>query len=270
MPILRKSGAPSAADRDGARSGGGASARAAETSTRPAADAFRVARVAEPLRQSVIASLRGAIAAGRYKAGDRLTERDVCEMTGVSRTLVREAFRQLESEGLITVVPHRGPVVSRVTPEQAEGIYQVRSVLESLAAELFAVHAGDDDRRALRQALKNIKSALDSTDPIARLNAKNEFYECLLRGAGNESLAQTLNLLNSRIMVLRSTSLQARGRGKESVRELTTLVEALEARDARAARAAAKVHVDNAAAIALAILRSQELLASGAINGNGQ
>src|SRR5687767_6481719 len=125
MPILRKSGAPSAADRDGARSGGGASARAAETSTRPSADAFRVARVAAPLRQGVIASLRGAIAAGRYKAGDRLTERDVCEMTGVSRTLVREAFRQLESEGLITVVPHRGPVVSRVTPEQAEGIYQV-------------------------------------------------------------------------------------------------------------------------------------------------
>ena len=270
MPILRKSGAPSAArlatklatESDAARAGG-------KVTPRPAADdAFRVARVAAPLRQSVIASLRGAIAAGRYKAGDRLTERDVCEMTGVSRTLVREAFRQLESEGLITVVPHRGPVVSRVTPEQAEGIYQVRCVLESLAAELFAVNAGDDDRRALRQALKNIKAAFDSADPIARLTAKNDFYDCLLRGAGNESLAQSLNLLNSRIMVLRSTSLQARGRGKESVKELTTLVEALEARDARAARAAAKVHVDNAAAVALAILRSQQT-GNGATNGNG-
>ena len=260
MPILRKSGAPSAAEADAARAGGTAPPRPA------ADDAFRVARVAAPLRQSVIASLRGAIAAGRYKAGERLTERDVCEMTGVSRTLVREAFRQLESEGLITVVPHRGPVVSRVTPEQAEGIYQVRCVLESLAAELFAVHASDDDRRALRQALKNIKSAFESADPIARLTAKNDFYECLLRGAGNESLAQSLNLLNSRIMVLRSTSLQAKGRGKESVRELTTLVEALEARDPKAARAAARVHVDNAAAIALAILRSQH--SHG--NGNGQ
>ena len=260
MPILRKSGAPSAAERDVARGGG-------STPPRPAADdAFRVARVAAPLRQSVIASLRGAIAAGRYKAGERLTERDVCEMTGVSRTLVREAFRQLESEGLITVVPHRGPVVSRVTPEQAEGIYQVRMVLESLAAELFAAHAGDDDRRALRQALKNIKAAFESADPIARLTAKNDFYECLLRGAGNESLAQTLNLLNSRIMVLRSTSLQAKGRGKESVKELTTLVEALEARDPKAARAAARVHVDNAAAVAMAILRSQQIHG----NGNGQ
>lgn len=230
-------------------------------------DPFRVARVAAPLRQSVIASLRSAIAAGRFKAGDRLTERDVCEMTGVSRTLVREAFRQLESEGLITVVPNRGPVVSRVTPEQAEGIYQVRCVLEGLASELFAEHASAEDQQALRQALKNIKAALENSDPVARLNAKNDFYDCLLRGAGNEALAQTLNMLNSRIMVLRATSLQAKGRGRESVKELAVLVDALEARDARAARAAARLHVENAAEAAVAILRSQQ---PGPNGGGGQ
>ncbi|HET9652240.1 MAG TPA: GntR family transcriptional regulator [Usitatibacter sp.] len=236
-------------------------ARAHAVSAEPAPapdDAYRVARVAAPLRQSVIASLRNAIAAGRFKAGDRLTERDVCEMTGVSRTLVRETFRQLESEGLITVLPHRGPVVSRVTPEQAEGIYQVRAVLEGLASELFALNASDEDLRALRQALKNIRSALDTTDPVAKVNAKNEFYECLFRGTGNEALGQTLNTLNSRIMVLRSTSLQAKGRGKESVKELAALVDALSARDAKAARAAAQVHVENAAKAALDILRREQ------------
>ena len=191
----------------GADSGSRARTRGPVAAPRPAADdSFRVARVAAPLRQSVIASLRNAIAAGRFKSGDRLTERDACEMTGVSRTLVREAFRQLEVEGLITVVPHRGPVVSRVTPEQAEGIYRVRSVLEGLASELFAAHATEEDQQALRQALKSIKAALENPDPVARLNAKNEFYECLMRGAGNEALAQTLSLLNSRIMVLRATA----------------------------------------------------------------
>jgi DNA-binding GntR family transcriptional regulator len=230
---------------------GGARSRAAD-------DTFRVARIAAPLRQSVIASLRSAIAAGRFKAGDRLTERDVCEMTGVSRTLVREAFRQLESEGLITVVPNRGPVVSRVTAEQAAGIYQVRGLLEGLASELFAEHASEEDQQALRHALKNIKAALENADPVARLNAKNEFYDCLLRGAGNEALAQTLNMLNARIMVLRATSLQAKGRGRESVKELALLVDALDARDARAARAAARAHVENAAEAAIAILRSQQ------------
>ena len=236
---------------------------AADAETRDQDDAYRVTRIAAPLRQSVIASLRNAIAAGRFMAGDRLTERDVCEMTGVSRTLVREAFRQMESEGLITVVPNRGPVVSRVTPEQAEGIYQVRRVLEGLASELFAAHATEEDLLALKQALKKIKAAIESPDPVVRVNAKNEFYDCLLRGTRNEALAQTLNILNSRIMVLRSTSLQAEGRGKQSVKELAVLVDALAERDAKAARAAAFLHVQNAAAAALAILKSQEAQANG-------
>jgi len=169
----------------------------------------------------------------------------------------------MESEGLITVVPNRGPVVSRVTPEQAEGIYQVRRVLEGLASELFAAHATEEDLLALKQALKKIKAVIESPDPVVRVNAKNEFYDCLLRGTRNEALAQTLNILNSRIMVLRSTSLQAEGRGKQSVKELTVLVDALAARDAKAARAAAFLHVQNAAAAALAILKSQEAQANG-------
>ena len=176
---------------------------------------------------------------------------------------MREAFRQLESEGLITVVPHRGPVVSRVSSAQAVGIYDVRRVLEGLASELFAQHASDEDQAALRLALKNIKGALAGADPIARVNAKNEFYEVLLRGTGNEALAQSLNLLNSRIMVLRSTSLQAKGRGRESVKELAVLVDALVARDAAKARAAAMLHVENAAKSALAILGRQEAAADG-------
>ena len=58
---------------------------------------FRVVQIAAPLRHSVTESIRNAITLGRFKAGERLPERDLCEMTGVSRTLVREALRQLES-----------------------------------------------------------------------------------------------------------------------------------------------------------------------------
>src|SRR4029453_14605723 len=69
---------------------------------------FRVEKIAAPLRHGVTESIRYAIALGRFKGGERLPERALCEMTGVSRTLVREALRQLESEGLIKVLPHRG------------------------------------------------------------------------------------------------------------------------------------------------------------------
>ncbi|TCT04231.1 GntR family transcriptional regulator [Aquabacter spiritensis] len=219
---------------------------------------FKVARLAAPLRHSVVDSIRNAIAVGRFKVGERLPERGLCEMTGVSRTLVREALRQLESEGLITVVPHRGPVVAGVTPEQAEGIYQVRAQLEGLACELFVAKATDAMRKALKDAYKQLKSAMMSNDPSIRVNAKNRFYQCLIEGAGNEALGQTLHLLNSRITVLRATSLQVPGRVKVSLRELNDLVEALMAGDGPAARAAAVHHVAMAAEAAIDILRREQ------------
>ncbi len=218
---------------------------------------FQVARIAAPLRHSVVESIRNAIAVGRLKPGERLPERELCEMTGVSRTLVREALRQMESEGLIKVIPHRGPIVAHVTVEEAEGIYQVRRELEGLASELFAEAASDRQRAALREAFRQLKAAFRSDDSIVRLNAKNRFYECLVEGSGNEALGQALRLLNSRVMVLRSTSLQTPGRARQSLKELSRLMEALKARDTKAARKAAAEHVSNAATAALNFLRSQ-------------
>jgi len=225
---------------------------------------FRVIRVAAPLRQSVVESIRNAIATGRFAAGERLTERDLCEMIGVSRTLVREALRQLESEGLIDVLPHRGPVVARVTVEQAKQIYQVRRELEGLASELFAVNASADDRKALRKAFLQLKSAINSPEPGVRLAAKNEFYACLLRGSGNEALRQVLGLLNSRVTLLRATSLSVKGRSQASIAELTALVKALMARDGPAARQAAALHVANAADAAIDVLRAEQRASASA------
>lgn len=219
---------------------------------------FRVERVAAPLRQSVTESIRYAIATGRFKAGERLPERELCEMTGVSRTLIREALRQLESEGLIDVVPHRGPVVARLSVEQARGIYQVRILLEGLACQLFAENASDPQRAALAQAFDRLRTSFESADPMARLQAKNQFYDVLIDGSGNAALGQSLRLLNARIMLLRATSLQAPGRSRESLRELGDLMEALASRDGERARLAAVRHVESAAAAALEFLRNSE------------
>ncbi len=219
---------------------------------------LRVMRVAAPLRQSVVESIRNAIATGVFAPGERLTEKGLCERIGVSRTLVREALRQVESEGLIDLVPNRGPVVARITVAQAEQIYRVRMELEGLAAELFAIHATTQHQRALKDALKQLKSSIRSEDASARLAAKNDFYACLLDGCGNEALAEMLGLLNSRVTLLRATSLQHKGRVRTSIVELTALVDALMRRDERAARLAASKHVENAAQAALNVLRSQQ------------
>ncbi len=216
---------------------------------------FKVQRAASVLRHSVTESIRNAILVGRFRPGDRLPERELCEMTGVSRTLVREALRQLESEGLIMVIPHRGPVVERLSPEQARGIYQVREELEGLACQLFCENATEAQLSALRQAFKVLKKSLTGGTALEQIAAKNAFYQQLLDGAGNEALTTTLRLLNSRVMLLRSTSMQAPGRARHSVAELSDLLAALEARDGKAARSAGSLHVRNAADVAIGILQ---------------
>jgi len=219
---------------------------------------FRVEKVAAPLRQSVTDSIRNAIAVGVFEAGEHLPERELCELTGVSRTLVRESLRQLESEGLIEVRPHRGPIVSRLSRKQAEGIYQVRIELEGLACQLFAEHADKKQFRRLEEALSALKDAIAEGDAMERLKAKNEFYNNLIDGTGNEALGQTLRMLNSRIMLLRSTSLQAPGRAPDSIKELSDLLDALKAGDGPRARELGRQHVRQAATAALAFLPEDE------------
>lgn len=218
---------------------------------------YRVERMAAPLRHSVTENIRYAIATGRFKGGERLPERELCEMTGVSRTLIREALRQLESEGLIEVVPHRGPVVATLSADQARDIYDVRILLEGLACRLFAEKATEAQRTALKQAFERLRASLELPDPMARLDAKNRFYECLIEGSGNGALGLSLKMLNARIMLLRATSLQAPGRSAESMRELTDLMEALEARDGEAAARAAQFHVESAAQAAMQFLQQK-------------
>src|SRR5215469_13320378 len=86
------------------------------------------------LRDQVVGNLRNAIINGQLAPGARLIERQMCELLGVSRTLVREALRQLEAEGWIRILPNRGPVVISMTPEEVRELYEVRSALEGIAA----------------------------------------------------------------------------------------------------------------------------------------
>ena len=221
---------------------------------------FLVDKVAAPLRQQVTESIRNAIAVGHFQPGQRLRERDLCELTGVSRTLVRETLRQLETEGLIEVHANRGPVVSKLTRQQAADIYKVRSLLEGLAAELVASEASDAAIEELVQAFEKLRSAMKAEDVIDRLTGKNQFYEVLIKVANNQALGDTLRMLNSRITLLRSTSMQVPGRTEQSLMELENVIDAIKRRDAPLARAAVTLHVRNAAAAALGRLEEENTL----------
>ena len=98
---------------------------------------LRVVRSMVSLKKQVVESLRTAIFDRRFSPGDRLVERELCEMLDVSRTLLREALSQLEAEGVVQIIPHRGPIVAVYRAEDAKSIYEVRAALEEMAGRCF-------------------------------------------------------------------------------------------------------------------------------------
>jgi DNA-binding GntR family transcriptional regulator len=212
--------------------------------------ALKIPRDSATLRQQVTNRLRLAITEGRFRPGDRLTERELCELLGVSRPLVREALRQLEAEELVTSIPYRGPVVSDISIAQARKLYLVRSALEGMACRLFALHGSAAARTALRQSLDRFAVALGTGDRATIVAAKNAFYACLLAGAGNEILESHARQLQARVSYLWSSSLSHPGRVAQSIREMDGMVSAIERGDADAAEQACRVYLSHAVEVA--------------------
>ena len=203
------------------------------------------------LREQVAERLRLAIATGRFAPGARLIERELCEMMGVSRTSLREALRELQADGLITLQPNKGLSVSVVTEDTARSIYEVRATLEGLAARLFAQRATDAQIAALRQTVEQLAEVYSNFTGEAFIAAKTRFYDILLEGAGNEVASEMLRRIHTRVSQLRVVSLSSAERAGQSIRELREFMDALEARDADRAWRVCTAHVEAAAAAAL-------------------
>jgi len=219
---------------------------------------MRIATLAAPLRREIEARLRAAIVEGRFKPGDRLIEREMCELLGVSRASLREALRQLEAEELVTIVPHRGPVVSEITLEEAQQLYDVRAMLEGLAARRFAETASDQDIATLRQRLEVFARAVKGKGDQSLISAKAGIYEILLERCGNNLARRMLTQLNNRVGLLRATSMQEKGRIHNTLAEVTRIVDAIERRDADGAWDATVEHIERAAEVAMNVLRRQQ------------
>jgi DNA-binding GntR family transcriptional regulator len=214
---------------------------------------FNVEVVAAPVRQQVIKALHQAITSGALRPGQRLIEKELCELMGVSRPPVREALRHLESEGLVVSLPKRGPVVAQLSREDVANIYQVRGALEALAAKLCAEHATDQQIAELGRSVKDLVKAIRASDLDRTMEAKDRFYSILIGGSGNPLIASILRTMKARIQMLRRISLSSPDRSPETIREIQLVLAAIEARDGDAAFARSWEHINRAAETALMI-----------------
>jgi DNA-binding GntR family transcriptional regulator len=212
-------------------------------------------RTAAPLRAQAVEALRGAILSMDLPEGERLVERELIERLGVSRTTVREALRELESEGLVEVIPQRGAVVATISTLDAQDLYDARVAIEALIVRRFVERAEDASVDKLKQAVEGYALVADDDHEITQmLAAKDEFYATLIEGALAPALSQLLMSLQARVRVLRARSLAQPGRPAASSEELRSLARAIGDRDAEGAARLCAVHVQAAAESGLTAL----------------
>ncbi len=217
-----------------------------------------IQKLAAPLRQQVLEGLRQAIISGRLTAGARLIERELTEMMGVSRTVIREALRQLETEGLIAIIPHKGPVVRELSLEEGRDLYSIRAVLEGFAARLFAEKASEAQMSKLVDALGRVIEAYEDGDANRIFETKNDFYDVLVEGAESETLSSMLSTLHARIWRWRALGLthpqRSEERSRESMGNLRAVLGAIRARDGDAAERLTREEANKAAAEVVRLL----------------
>jgi DNA-binding GntR family transcriptional regulator len=235
-----------------------------ESSQIPSGSALAtIYKAAAPLRRQVLDELRQSIIAGRLAPGSRLVERELTAMMGVSRTVVREALRQLESEGLISIIPNKGPIVRELTLAEAKDLYAIRAVLEGLAAQRFVENANDDQLEKLQQALDATVEAYERGYPAVILESKNRFYDVLFEGAGSDTLSSMIGTLHGRIWRWRALGLshpqRSPERSKESVTGLRAVLAAIRNRDVALAERTMRDEVTRASTEAMGLLASSSL-----------
>jgi DNA-binding GntR family transcriptional regulator len=204
-----------------------------------------IRRESASLRERVASSLRDAILNGQLKPGQKLIERELCASLEISRTLLREVLPQLQSEGLIRSVAHKGPFVALIDAEEVREIYQVRRVLETLAVREFVRNASGQQVRDLRAQLSALKRPEAKGNLRDLLLAKAGFYSVLLDGCGNRVVKQTLKQLNNRMVLYKRLSLSVAGRLAGAIAELEAVVDAIEQRDIQSASELTDVHILN-------------------------
>ncbi|WP_027060315.1 GntR family transcriptional regulator [Mesorhizobium loti] len=218
-------------------------------------DTLRIDRSAKTLRTLALERMREAIMDFHFQPGERLIERPLCDQLGVSRSVVREVLRQLEAEGLVQMIPGHGPAVARPDLGRTDEIYELRALLEGIAARACALSATGEQLATLERALADLFEAWASGTPPAVMRATTKFYEALFEAADKRVAWEIVSGLNVRINQLRSMTIVSANRREAAIAEMNEIMDAIRARKPEEAEAAARRHVESAWQIARTALR---------------
>ncbi len=194
----------------------------------------------------VFCKIREDILKGRYKENDELREIAIGKELGVSRTPVREALRQLELEGLVTIIPNRGAYVTGISHKDVRDIFAIRSFLEGLCARWAAENITDEQLDGLEEILLLSEFQVNreigtNADQVTALDGK--FHAALYEASGSRMLSRVLTDFHNYVQVARKTSFISEERARRSIREHRQILRAIRDRDAETAEQLANEHI---------------------------
>lgn len=197
------------------------------------------------LRDQVFQKLRKDILTGHYRQGDELVEAAVGKELGVSRTPVREAFRQLELEGLVEVIPHRGTFVNGISAKDIHDIYSIRSRLEGLCAGWAARYRNQEELEKLEETvyLSKFHAEKEHYEQVFELDSR--FHEILYEASHSKILAHTLSDFHQYVQKARKLSIASRTRSRKTNEEHQAILEAIRIQDETRAEELATCHIMN-------------------------
>jgi len=200
----------------------------------------------QPLSGSLYHELRRDILQGRFQRGEKLTEQALCETYQMSRTPVREAFRQLELEGLIETIPNRGAFVVGLTRQDIQDLYEMRKEYEILAVRWAIQRITPENLAKLEEAYEFMEFYTMKQEAEKMLNINMKFHELIYESAGNRILYNALSTYQAYIKQTKTNSTYVDGYLEQVLSEHKSIFEAFKARDPEAGAAAAAIHMENA------------------------
>lgn len=200
------------------------------------------------LSTDLFSNLRKDILQGKLRQGEKLTEQQICDEYNVSRTPVREAFRQLELEGFIETIPNRGAFVVGFSPQDIQDMYELRKSYEVLAVKWAIERITKEEYEKLEEAFEFMEFYTQKKDFEKMLNINMNFHELIYKASHNRMLYHILSSYQLYIKQSKPTSRTDASAGylDEILLEHRAIFEAFKNGDADAGIAAVSRHLDNA------------------------
>ncbi|GFM65498.1 GntR family transcriptional regulator [Pseudomonas cichorii] len=199
--------------------------------------------------------LLNAICSGRYRKGDRLIAEDIASEIGTSRMPVREAFRRLDAQGLVTLRPNRGAVVSGLDIEQMNEVFEMRAALEGLAVRVAVSRINDRQITILERLLDDMDDFRD--DPGHWIARHRAFHEYLCSLSERPRLMKQIFSLYSLIEAPMRLWLEHGEKPLSGRQEHAQILDAVRARDAEAAERVIRQHIEGTLPALTLFLRSE-------------